>query len=530
MALPDIVVRMLLGILMVALHVQFYPLCKLLGYKRFEPKPDSVLVTCCTNGLGHIHQMERVLGVLQAEGIKFPVIVLAKEQKVPEYKMRSLLEKFPNTEFVNLDFEVDYDNGKSFKNSAIAWRAFKSAATGSVRLTRTVVKLLRRHRPAFCLSFWEPAFATVMDVLNCPTKIVSLASQGQIYRDSTGVERGLFMRGLHQLNLGKRGTLMPLSVLPMEGAVPQIVKLPAPKEPEDFFVAYTTVPQVLSPIRTKFRGQKVLLFVKEKRLSYYTRKYQRYPHVEVRAASPDFPDYLARSRGLIASPSRGVVTQAIAAGKPVYLFCPRGHLEQEYNLRFYLKNFAGVACPRTRRYRRHLQVSRSCSLPDDWAGKLQTLQEWEASIKSLDLTDQRQRLASWLEQTDSRIRELLVPMLRSPPQEMDATDDDEDDDDEDDDEEDDDEDGDEGGDADGDKATVGSKDRAEQADEEEEEEDDDDNEDESPDGCVPESDGTPGGTASAAARATSDQRDVEDVADSASNHLESAACDTLAPP
>ena len=38
---------------------------------------------CCTNGLGHIHQMERVLGVLQEEGMKFPVIALAREQKVP---------------------------------------------------------------------------------------------------------------------------------------------------------------------------------------------------------------------------------------------------------------------------------------------------------------------------------------------------------------------------------------------------------------------------------------------------------------
>ena len=60
----------------------------------------------------------------------------------------------------------------------------------------------------------------------------------------------------------------------------------------------------------------------------------------------------ARSKGLIASPSRGVVTQALALGRPVYLFCPKGHLEQEYNLRFYMKRFAGVACPKSWRYRR----------------------------------------------------------------------------------------------------------------------------------------------------------------------------------
>ena len=65
---------------------------------------------CCTNGLGHIHQMERVLGVLQEEGMKFPVIALAREQKVPAYKLAALKARFPETRFVNLNFEVDYEN------------------------------------------------------------------------------------------------------------------------------------------------------------------------------------------------------------------------------------------------------------------------------------------------------------------------------------------------------------------------------------------------------------------------------------
>mgnify|MGYP003686599281 CR=1 FL=1 len=41
--------------------------------------------------------------------------------QVPAYKLASLKERFPNARFVNLDFEIDYDNGKSFKNSAIVW-------------------------------------------------------------------------------------------------------------------------------------------------------------------------------------------------------------------------------------------------------------------------------------------------------------------------------------------------------------------------------------------------------------------------
>lgn len=43
------------------------------------------------------------------------------------------------------------------------------------------------------------------------------------------------------------------------------------------------------------------------------RRYKNYPHVEVRATTPEFGDYLARSKGLIASPSRGVVTQVTDA-------------------------------------------------------------------------------------------------------------------------------------------------------------------------------------------------------------------------
>ena len=45
------------------------------------------------------------------------------------------------------------------------------------------------------------------------------------------------------------------------------------------------------------------------------------------------------------SPSPAVGAQAVALGKPVYLFCPKGHLEQEYNLRFYLQVIARLIIP-----------------------------------------------------------------------------------------------------------------------------------------------------------------------------------------
>ena len=248
--LREVVIRFLLACIALNMKLTLYPLAKFWGYRRFEPQPDTVLVSCCTNGLGHIHQMERVLGVLQEEGMKFPVIALAREQKVPAYKLAQLKAKFPDTTFVNLNFEVDYDNGKSFRNSDIAWSATKMVCTRSGGLVRRVVGLLKKHRPAYCLSFWEPGVATTLNVLNCPTKLVSVASQGQIFGDRGGGRQGqgLIMRGMHVLNVGRKGTLVPLSVREIPGAIPQIVRLPKPQplgdERGDFYVAYTTAPQV----------------------------------------------------------------------------------------------------------------------------------------------------------------------------------------------------------------------------------------------------------------------------------------------
>ena len=293
---PELIKRLALVFVAAVLRVHVWSLAKLMGYRAFEPERDTVLVTCCTNGLGHIHQMERVLGVLQEAGMRFPVIALAKEQKVPAYKMESLKAKFPEAQFVNLNFEIDYDNGKSFNNRQIVWSAAKTVTRRATPFYRRVTRLMKRHRPAYCLSFWEPGVASFINVMNCPTRLISVASQGQIYADDTGVERGLLMRALHQFNVGSKGTLVPLSVRPLEGAIPQVVRVPplAPAAAEPaYFVAYSTVPQVLSAIRTKLTGHSIRLFVKERRLAFYTAKYKRYPHVDVRVTSADFVDQLA---------------------------------------------------------------------------------------------------------------------------------------------------------------------------------------------------------------------------------------------
>ena len=360
--------------------------------------------------------------------MRFPVIALAKEQKVPKYKLDALKQRFPDATFVNLNLEIDYDNGKSFNNLQIAWSGTKTVFRRATPFYRKVSKLFKKYRPAYCLSFWEPSVAAFINVMNCPTKLVTIASQGQILRDNTGVEKMLIVRALEQLAVGRKGTLVPLSVRPMEGAIPQVVRLPdaAPPDTPRYFVAYSTVPQVLASLRTKLSGDTpVRLFVKERRLAYYQNKYKGVAHVDVRVTSSDFADQLARSAGLIASPSRGVVTQAVALGKPVYLFCPRGHVEQEYNLRFYMQRFEGISCPRGRRYRRYFGARRTgrgkranVTLPDGYRGAMQTISDWEASLASLDLSYQAQALREWLGQTDSLIQERLVPLLSPTAEEL----------------------------------------------------------------------------------------------------------------
>lgn len=421
--MPDILVRLLIAITSLLVRTHVYTFGKLMGYRRFEPQRDTILVTCCTNGLGHVHQMERVLSVLQQAGLQFPVIAMAKEQKVPAYKLESLKAAFPDATFYNLNFEIDYDNGKTFNNLQIIGSATKMALRRLTPFYRKISRILQRHRPAYCLSFWEPGVASFINVMNCPTRLVSVASQGQIFADDTGVEKGLLMRSLRHFNVGERGTLVPLSVRPFDEAIPQVVHIPplAPQPGPDspkYFVAYSTVPQVLGAIGKRMIGHEVRLYVKERRLAFYTHKFKKYPHIRVFVTSKDFAAQLAGSRGLIASPSRGVVTQAIALGKPVYLFCPQGHLEQEYNLRFYMRRFVGVSSPKGRRYRRYFGARRTgrwrnatVVLPEGFRGRLQTLLEWEASLEELQLGDQASALREWLGQTDERIVSRLKPLL-----------------------------------------------------------------------------------------------------------------------
>ena len=175
--------------------------------------------------------MERVLTVLQEAGMRFPVIALAKEQKVPKYKLDALKQRFPDATFVNLNLEIDYDNGKSFNNLQIAWSGTKTVFRRATPFYRKVSKLFKKYRPAYCLSFWEPSVAAFINVMNCPTKLVTIASQGQILRDNTGVEKMLIVRALEQLAVGARGRSCRSRSAPWRAPSRRSSACPTPRRP-----------------------------------------------------------------------------------------------------------------------------------------------------------------------------------------------------------------------------------------------------------------------------------------------------------
>ena len=104
--------------------------------------------------------------------------------------------------------------------------------------------------------------------------------------------------------------------------------------------------QVLTPL-SQITTHKIILFAKQvdRWAAHY--KDTACPNVSVHPVGAAFRQALAECSGLIASPSPGVVVQALGCAKPCYLFIPPGHLEQTCNYNYYTKHFIGVASPLT---------------------------------------------------------------------------------------------------------------------------------------------------------------------------------------
>ena len=79
----------------------------IMGYRDFEPQPDSLALCCHTNGMGHVIQMLRILDVLNAASIRVGLVVVAEGSKIPQHFLSSLREKLGDeAEIVDLAHEV----------------------------------------------------------------------------------------------------------------------------------------------------------------------------------------------------------------------------------------------------------------------------------------------------------------------------------------------------------------------------------------------------------------------------------------
>lgn len=372
----------LLYVHQVALWLFFFCVCG--GRVRYEPDPFSCMVAVSTNGLGHVTQLLRLLPVVVKHSrIRVSVIVLGDTSKVPAYILQQIRDAFPGTEVVDLNFEMTYDEGVCINNSQVVWEVYSKWVFCGRRVARLITSMLLKHRPGRLLSFWEPVVTTIWGSLGCPSYVVNVASQGQLYAEHD--ETDLLLPLLYRSNVGFKGVLVPFSMSPMAGAIPQVIKLPPMVPAEDFFVAYSVMPGVLLPI-IRFTRRKIVLFVKKP--EEWQTQFGQCAHIELRPVSADFPTWLARSRGLLGSPSRGSVMQAVAAGKPVYLFLPQGHLEQRFNLRCYLTRFEGVGTP-----------------------QVMSMEQWDDRIPGWDLREQALRTRAWINCMDQRIKEVVIPNI-----------------------------------------------------------------------------------------------------------------------
>ena len=220
-------------------------------------------------------------------------------------------------------------------------------------------------------------------------KILNVATQGLLYLDWPYDFQLDFLWWANMGCVQLESEIISLLFFQQHDALPVIVKVPDEKPKEDFLLAYSCMPAALTPIE-KIKDKKVVLFTKA--VEKWTEYYKSCPNIEIKKAGPDFADYLSRCSGLIASPSPGVVTQALSVGTPCYLICPPGHLEQQFNEDYYFKYFTGVTNP-----------------------ERTELTAWASAVKpeqDQSLAQQAKSVREWLLQFDAQAEKLVIPALR----------------------------------------------------------------------------------------------------------------------
>ena len=93
------------------------------------------------------------------------------------------------------------------------------------------------------------------------------------------------------------------------------------------------------------------------------------------------------------------MAQALAIGRPAYLCCPPGHLEQKFNEDYYFRYFEG------------------CTSPERGgpAGRGQDIDSWADGVslaEDASLMEQAASLRGWLLRFDEQAERLVIPTVR----------------------------------------------------------------------------------------------------------------------
>ena len=363
-------------------------------FQHYEVDPGSIALCCCTNGMGHVIQMLRILDVLNAAGIRPKLIVIADLKKIPKHYLVSLRSKIAaDCEIADLGHEIDYDEklGASVNNLKVTietlWKIFGPPGWPMIR---QCARLLNQFRPEICLSLWDPHLPALIDATNSPTKILQVATQSILYEKGRGHDLTLDLLSL--FNGMRIGKMIPLSFAPNPHAMPIICDIPPMCPSEPYLVAYSCMPSVLTQINM-IKNHRIILFVKQ--VEKWRAFYSENTNIEVQRVGAAFQMALAKSSGLIASPSPGVVMQALCCAKPCYLFVPPGHLEQTANFEYYTTNFVGVASPRSESI-------------DQWADRVVE----KMDITNADAMIQAKQLREWLQMFEDAAKRTLIPTIK----------------------------------------------------------------------------------------------------------------------
>ena len=419
--------------------------------KSFEPEPDGrLLMSVQTNGMGHVVQALRLIAFLKSRGLIVDTICFGELSKVPPAYLAQLRALLPEVIVFDLGHEVDHDEriGASSLLQMLARSICLVASPQGLGVFGRIAALCRERRFSLCISLWDYHVPLYIEASGAPMRLLQIATQGMLYLDSGWADSHFQAQLMYRINLGSRGTLVPLlfsrpsprevrgrggragslgclggdgsadghggtfggaqvsAPLPIVMTVPPMPPEAEPpasggstlvscaaQRPEGYYLdcllAYSATPAVLTCLEHIGR-RRVLFYTKNVEKWRYIFRKKR--NIEIRAVGDDFVALLPRCAGLIASPSPGVVLQALAVGTPCFVLpAAEGHLEQSFNQEYLFAHYRGLDSPQSR-----------------------PIEQWAEAVKVGDasLLPQARELRGWLEDFEKAADETLLPMVQ----------------------------------------------------------------------------------------------------------------------